>query len=196
MPDQAHAARAPEEAGIDHGGRAAWVAAHHGAVGTPLAPDQEQAAVQLAAWIVVGDATPDEIADVALAARVDELLAASEGQVAPSGPTRVQLAAEVVDDQGTVEVRLLADGEPMPGERVAVAGPGLDEVVRTGADGTARARVTGPGDVTARWDGQLAPGVVLEPADAGGQALMTIEPVDLVRTDEVVVDAVEARRAA
>lgn len=195
-PDQAHAARPAEQVGVDAGGRAAWLAANHGSVPAPMERDEELAAVQLAVWHVVGDLSLDEIADDRLAARVDQLVAASDGKVSDVGPSRIQLEVVAVDGGEAVTVRLLGDGEPMAGAPVHVEAPGVDETVTTGADGTARVPIPSGGEVTARWQGTAPAGTVVEPADEGGQALMSTEPVTLVRTGGVELEAGSGRPAA
>lgn len=188
-------ARHPAEVGIVGAGQAAWLARHHHGIGTPLYGQAEHAALQLAVWRLTDGPGASRVTVPALAARVDELLVASEGQEAPNGPTAFVLDVTQVGDDGTVRVELTADGRPMAGEAVEVSDGATRLEVRTGVDGTATVRLGRAGTATARWKGQVPAGVVLEPAVEDGQALMTTEPALVVRSDRTDVTAPEPRRA-
>lgn len=177
--------RTQSGAGVSGIGAAAWLAANHTSVGSPLADSaSEKAAVQVAIWAYTDGATIDEstVASPSIRDRANELVAAASGKSSGGSATTYQMnvTSTVGDENATVVATVAsAGGSGVEGVDVSFETADGVVVVATGADGSAAVDVSAPEagateTISVRAPMTVAAGAALVPGD-GTQVMVTAD---------------------
>jgi LPXTG-motif cell wall-anchored protein len=178
-------------AGVSNIGAAAFIAANHMTLGTPLTDANfEAAATQVAIWtktngvVIDASTTPD----VEVRTRAAEILAAAGSSSLPSGPADFSLTLSATADADSVSFVAVLTGSDVPqsGRNVSFTSGSGTVVVVTDAAGRASVDVpSAPGvstSMTATFAGTIPAGAVVRTADSVDQPLVLSAPVNVSRS--------------
>jgi LPXTG-motif cell wall-anchored protein len=189
--DATYTATSWEASSVPNLPQALDIALRHDEIGTPLAsPEQEAAATQVAMWTQTSGADVNSVPNTGMRARINELVAGSDGDDDEEPMWRAQLssASSAASDGSMNIVSTVASNiGPVEGVPVLAASPNGTADGITGEDGQVSLQIPTGGIGTVAAAVSFDEGVVMKPET--GQLVIVTDTVLSERRTDVPLDA-------